>query len=59
MNYNKTYTAGDPPATFEMTLQSWDTANKPTELSDYNVCTTWGVKEKLLYLLNVHRKRLG
>jgi predicted phage terminase large subunit-like protein len=42
-----------------MILQSWDTANKPTELSDYSVCTTWGLKEKHLYLLNVHRKRLG
>jgi predicted phage terminase large subunit-like protein len=42
-----------------MILQSWDTANKPTELSDYSVCTTWGVKEKHIYLLQVIRKRLG
>jgi predicted phage terminase large subunit-like protein len=55
----KTYTAADVPEKFEMTLQSWDTANKPTELSDYSVCTTWGVKEKHIYLLNVFRKRLG
>ena len=40
-------------------MQSWDTANKPTELSDYSVCTSWGVKEKHLYLLQVIRKRLG
>ena len=33
-----------------MIFQSWDTANKPTELSDYSVCTTWGVKDKHLYL---------
>jgi hypothetical protein len=25
-------------------VQSWDTANKSTELSDYSVYTTWGVK---------------
>jgi predicted phage terminase large subunit-like protein len=44
---------------FEMIFQSWDSANKPTELSDYSVCTTWGVKEKHIYLLHVCRKRLG
>jgi predicted phage terminase large subunit-like protein len=55
----RTYTAADMPAEFEMTFQSWDTANKPTELSDYSVCTTWGVKEKHIYLINVFRKRLG
>lgn len=42
-----------------MIFQSWDTANKPTELSDYSVCTTWGVKDKHVYLLQVLRKRLG
>lgn len=55
----KTYTAADVPAKFEMTFQSWDTANKPTELSDYSVCTTWGVKEKHVFLIHVLRKRLG
>jgi predicted phage terminase large subunit-like protein len=55
----KTYTAADAPQKFEMILQSWDTANKPTELNDYSVCTTWGIKENHIYLLNVCRKRLG
>jgi predicted phage terminase large subunit-like protein len=55
----KIYTAADVPAKFEMTFESWDTANKPTELSDFSVCTTWGVKDKHLYLLNVYRKRVG
>jgi predicted phage terminase large subunit-like protein len=54
----KTYSAAELPVEFEMVFQSWDTANKPTELSDYSVCTTWGVKEKHLYLLHVCRKRL-
>jgi predicted phage terminase large subunit-like protein len=55
----KTYTANDLPAKFEMIFQSWDTANKPTELSDYSVASTWGVKTKHLYLLHVYRKRVG
>jgi len=55
----KTYTTADMPEKFEMVLQSWDTANKPTDLSDYCVCTTWGIKEKHIYLLHVCRKRLG
>jgi len=46
------------PARFEFVFQSWDTANKNTELSDFSVCTTWGVKQKKLYLLNVFRKRM-
>src|SRR5262249_38119697 len=37
---------------------SWDTANKDTELSDYSVCTTWGLKGECLYLLDVHRHKL-
>jgi len=54
----KTYVPGEQPSKFEIVVQSWDTANKNTELSDYSVCTTWGLKRKKLYLLNVHRKRL-
>ena len=55
----KTYNPADLPSKFDLVFQSWDTANKPTELSDYSVCTTWGVKEKHVYLLHVLRKRLG
>jgi predicted phage terminase large subunit-like protein len=55
----KTYSAADLPEKFEMIFQSWDTANKPTELSDYSVCSTWAVKERHLYLLHVCRQRLG
>jgi predicted phage terminase large subunit-like protein len=55
----KAYPAADVLAKFEMTFQSWDTANKPTELSDYSVCTTWGIRENHVYLLHVFRKRLG
>ncbi len=33
-------------------FQSWDTAVKATELSDFSACTTWGKKDKNLYLLH-------
>ncbi len=52
------YSPGDLPVTFDYIIQSWDTANKVTELSDYSVCTTWGKKGKYYYLLNVFRRRL-
>jgi predicted phage terminase large subunit-like protein len=53
------YDSGELPARFDQVVQSWDTANKPTELSDYSVCTTWGIKDKRFYLLHVLRKRMG
>lgn len=54
----KTYVPGEQPSEFDLVFQSWDTANKNTELNDFSVCTTWGVKEKRFYLLHVYRKRL-
>ena len=48
----------DKPVRFDRIVQSWDTANKATELSDFSVCTTWGASGKYLYLLDVHRRRL-
>ena len=54
----KTYTPEELPKEFELVFQSWDTANKSTELSDYSVGTTWGVHKNHLYLLRVFRKRL-
>jgi hypothetical protein len=43
---------------FVRIVQSWDTASKATELSDYSVCTSWGILGKNLYLLDVLRQRL-
>ncbi len=40
------FCAKDQPERFEQIVQSWDTANKATELSDYSVCTTWGINGK-------------
>jgi predicted phage terminase large subunit-like protein len=46
------------PKSFTKIIQSWDTANKATEFSDFSVCTTWGVKDGCFYLLDVFRQRL-
>jgi predicted phage terminase large subunit-like protein len=54
----KRYGEKDRPERFDRIVQSWDTANKATELSDFSVCTTWGVKGKNLYLLGLFRRRL-
>src|SRR5438067_4635917 len=54
----KRYRENELPERFDRIVQSWDTANKATELSDFSVCTTWGVKGKNLFLLAVFRQRL-
>jgi predicted phage terminase large subunit-like protein len=57
-NWFQSYTPSDLPNRWELVFQSWDTANKATELSDFSACTTWGMKDKKLYLLDVLRARL-
>jgi predicted phage terminase large subunit-like protein len=52
------YTPVEKPQAFDQIVQSWDTANKSTELSDYSVCTTWGVDDQRMYLLDVFRKKM-
>ena len=54
----KSYTANERPEEFDRIVQSWDTANKASELSDFSVCTSWGIKGKELYLIDVSRRRL-
>jgi phage terminase large subunit-like protein len=46
------------PPHSDRSVQSWDTANKATELRDFSACTTWGVSGKHLFLLDVFRRRL-
>jgi predicted phage terminase large subunit-like protein len=53
------FSEDERPDRFDRVIQSWDTANKPSELADYSVCTTWGMKGPNAYLLNVFRKRLS
>ena len=52
------YMPSELPQSFDRVVQSWDTANKASELSDFSVCTSWGIKGKELYLLDVLRRRL-
>jgi hypothetical protein len=50
------YGPDELPQRFERIVQSWDTANKASELSDFSVCTSWGVLGKNLYLIDVLRR---
>lgn len=52
------YEPHELPQRFDSIVQSWDTASKATEMADYSVCTTWGIKEDRIYLLHVLRKRM-
>ena len=47
----RNYAPNELPAAFDRVVQSWDTANKATELSDFSVCTTWGIAGTDLYVL--------
>jgi hypothetical protein len=44
------YRQNELPPRFDRIVQSWDTANKATELSDFSVCTTWGIIGKHVFL---------
>jgi predicted phage terminase large subunit-like protein len=43
---------------FDYVYQSWDCAVKCGENNDYSVCSSWGVKNKKLYLLNIFRAKI-
>ena len=55
----RTYGPGGLPEFFDLIAQSWDSANKLTELSDFSVCTTWGIKGSKIYLLDVLKSRMA
>ena len=51
----------DLPPTFDSSAtisQSWDTAAKGGEQSNYSVCTTWLYQNNRYYLLDVYRERV-
>lgn len=54
----KYYDPDEKPAAFDFIMQSWDTASKVSELSDYSVCVTIGKKGNHHYILNVFRRRM-
>lgn len=53
------FTFGEFPEEFEAIVQSWDTAMKPGAHNDYSVCTTWGVKDRHAYLIDLYRAQLN
>jgi len=52
------YDSLPPSEPNDRVTQSWDTASKAEELSDYSVCTTWSVRGNQYYLRDVLRERL-
>ena len=59
----KFYGPSELPEKFNQIVQSWDTANKDSELANFSVCTTWGLKagpkDRCMYLINVFRRKLN
>ena len=54
-----TYTDLPPDVQIAYRVQSWDTAVKTKDISDYSVCTSWIVdKQGRYYLVDVIRKKL-
>jgi predicted phage terminase large subunit-like protein len=43
---------------FEYFVQSWDTAIKVSDKSDYSVCSCWGIIENKYYLVDLIRKKM-
>ncbi|NNL18620.1 MAG: phage terminase large subunit [Boseongicola sp.] len=39
-------------------IQSWDTASKADQANDYSVCTTWLVRDRNAWLINIFRAKL-
>jgi predicted phage terminase large subunit-like protein len=53
------YRVADLPLRSAQVVQSWDTANKASELANYSVCTTWGLVNRQRYLLEVWRQQVN
>ncbi|HJD60457.1 MAG TPA: phage terminase large subunit [Rickettsia endosymbiont of Omalisus fontisbellaquei] len=47
------------PEKFDYFIQSWDTAIKISEDSDYSVCTIWGILDQRYYLISLVRKKIN
>jgi predicted phage terminase large subunit-like protein len=43
---------------FQAVIQSWDTGQSAEAASDYSVCTTWGLRDRLWHLIDVYRGKL-
>ena len=54
----KTYDMAPARAPGVRIAQSWDIATTTDERNDWSVCTTWAIKQKAYYLLDVWRARV-
>ncbi len=52
------YEPHELPESFEMIVQSWDTASKVNNFSDFSVGITLGLKDKKIYVLDIKRERM-
>ena len=52
------YTAPPRREPNDRVVQSWDTASKAEEMHDFSVCTTWLMRGKEYYLIDLFRERL-
>lgn len=61
IDITKLHHVDEPPSAKSCTwvLQSWDTAVEDHARADYSVCTTWGYKNEVWYLLDVLRERIN
>jgi predicted phage terminase large subunit-like protein len=46
------------PGTLSLKVQSWDTGFKAKDANDWSVCTTWGVPDLNIFLLDRYKERL-
>ncbi|WP_170482818.1 phage terminase large subunit [Ruegeria arenilitoris] len=53
----RSYDGPPRPSQYEAVVQSWDTASVPGINNDYSVCTTWGLINNHVDLLDVHREQ--
>lgn len=44
---------------FRYIVQSWDTGFSEEPTSDYSVCTTWGLRDRIWHLIHVERDHLA
>ena len=48
----------DLPTHFDLCYQSWDCALSTKTQADYSVCSTWGIVNQQIYLLDIFRKQI-
>jgi predicted phage terminase large subunit-like protein len=52
------YAPPELPATFDLVVQSWDTASKDHQFADFSAGVTLGVRSGVVYVLDVVRRRM-